>query len=395
MTETKPTILAVDDEPANLDVLIGLLNDQYRVKVATNGENALKLATASQPPDLVLLDILMPDMNGIEVCRSLKGHQHLRDVPVIFISSLEQVDDKIQAFTSGGVDYVTKPFQPEELLARVNTHLTLRKVQQQLEEHNSHLDDLVRRKSHELAEAHDRLALVARTKGEFLKIISHELRTPANGILGVADIIIESCSDSEDVIALKPCFEESRERMESFLDDSLLLAEVDFSQKDFKTAAVPLRGLLDDAFKVATAFAADRDVRIGAMPVSDADVEGDAELFSMSLTALLKTAAAFSDSGQEVTVRCIDETTTISLVIEATGKPLDEAVLAGFFDLSSSARNGSRAEVLGLKPIVAERVVSLYGGHVELRNRDANGIALNVAMKKSLPQPPVEVIDPE
>ena len=384
MTETKPTILAVDDEPANLDVMIGLLNDQYRVKVATNGANAMKLATSGEPPDLVLLDILMPDMDGIEVCRAMKEHPQLRDVPVIFISSLEEVVDKIQAFTSGGVDYVTKPFQPEELLARVNTHLTLRKMQRQLEEHNNHLDELVRRKSRELAEAHDRLDLVSRTKGEFLKLISHELRTPANGVLGIADIIIESCPDNEEVISLRPFFKESQERMLSVLEDALLLAEVDFSQDDFKSAPVALEMILAEAFGEAAEFANEHEVRIGEIPVCDTDVDGDERLFRMSLTALLKTAVVFSTPGEEVVVRCIDGETTATLIMETTGKTLDEEIINGFFDLSSSARSSTPAEVLGLRPVVADRVVSLYGGFVQLRNHDDTGIVLNVTMKKSL-----------
>ncbi len=383
--ETRPTILAVDDAPANLDVLIGLLSDQYRVKVATNGELAVKLATTGQPPDLILLDILMPQMDGIEVCRMLKEHPQLRDVPVIFISSLENVDDKVKAFTSGGVDYVTKPFQPDELLARVSTHLTLRKVQQQLEEHNNQLDELVRSKSRELARAHDRLALVARTKGEFLKLISHELRTPANGILGIADIVMNSCPDNEDVIALKPYFDESRERMESVIEDSLLLAEVDFSQKEFKTVPVSLQAILADASRAVSGFAGEREVRIGAIPMCNTDVEGDQELFRMALTTLVRTAVALNAAGEEVRFRCIDETNTLTLVIEAAGKPLDEKAMAGFFDLSSSARCSTRVEALGLKPIVAERVVSLYGGSVQLRNQDAGTIALDVVLKKAFP----------
>jgi len=394
MTERKPIILAVDDEPSNLDILIGLLNDQYRVKVATNGENALKVATTGQPPDLILLDILMPNMDGIEVCRSLKEYRHLQDVPIIFISSLEDVKDKIKAFTSGGVDYVTKPFQPEELLARVKTHLTLRKVQQQLEAHNNQLDQLVRLKSRELAEAHDRLALVGQTKGEFLKLISHELRTPANGILGVADLIIQSCSESEEVIALRPYFEESRERMESVLDDSLLLAEMDFSLKEFKTIPVSLYKLLADVLIEASEFAVEQDVKIGTMPVCEGDVEGDEDLFKMSLAALVKTAVVFSASKEEVAVRCIEGATTITLVIESTGKPLDEEIIEGFFDLSSSVRSGTWAEVLGLKPVVAERVIALYGGFVQLHNLDTKGIALNVTMKKSLPAEDDDMVDP-
>ncbi|MEX0332390.1 MAG: response regulator [Puniceicoccaceae bacterium] len=384
MTDKKPTILAVDDEPANLDVLIGLLKDQYRVKVATNGANALKLATTSEPPDLVLLDILMPEMTGIEVCRAMKEFSQLKDVPVIFISSLEEVMDKVQAFTSGGVDYVTKPFQPEELLARVSTHLTLRKMQKQLEEHNNHLDELVRRKSRELAEAHDRLDLVSRTKGEFLKLISHELRTPANGVLGIADIIMESCPDNEEISSLRPFFKESQERMLSVLEDALLLAEVDFSQDDFKAAPVSLEMILAEAFGEAVEFAIEHDVQIGDIPLCDTDVDGDEKLFRMSLTALLKTAVIFSAPNEEVVVRCIDGDTTASLIMEVTGKTLDDDIIAGFFDLSSSTRSSTPAEVLGLRPVVADRVVSLYGGFVQLRNHDDSGIVLNVTMKKSL-----------
>jgi K+-sensing histidine kinase KdpD len=115
----------------------------------------------------------------------------------------------------------------------------------------------------------------------------------------------------------------------------------------------------------------------------------------MSLAALLKTAVVFSAPGEEVTVRCIDANTTITLVMEATGKTLDEEIIAAFFDLSSSARNGTRAEVLGLKPVVAERVISLYGGFVQMLNRNADGIAVSVTMKKALPAEPVEVVDSE
>lgn len=382
--ETKPVILAVDDEPANLDVAVGLLNDRYRVKVATSGEQALKVASSGSPPDLVLLDILMPGLDGIEVCRKLKEFDQLRDVPVIFISSLEDVTDKVKAFTSGGIDYVTKPFQPEELLARVDTHLTLRRVQKELEEHNNHLDELVRKKSRELAEAHDRLALVARTKGEFLKLISHELRTPANGILGVAEVVIKSCSESEDVIALRPYFEESRDRMISVLDDSLLLAEVDFSQKDFKTVPVSFGEMLVEAFRTTSDFALEQKVEIGRPPLSEAAVDGDRGLFTTSLTAMLMTAVVFTDSGQALTIICSEETDTVTLTLEPAGKQLNEKTIEGFFDLSSSVRSSTRAEILGLKPVVAERVFSLYGGSVHLQNQEGKGTVIQIKLKKSV-----------
>ncbi|MBT3289762.1 MAG: response regulator, partial [Victivallales bacterium] len=105
MTTERETILIVDDTPENLDILVGILKNGYRLKVATGGREALELA-AAMPPDLVLLDIMMPEMDGFEVCRRLKAKRGTGDVPVIFVSALDRVEDKILAFTKGGVDYV-------------------------------------------------------------------------------------------------------------------------------------------------------------------------------------------------------------------------------------------------------------------------------------------------
>lgn len=120
----KQTILAVDDTPENLDILKGLLTPDYIVKAAINGETALKVAT-SQPPDLILLDIMMPEMDGYEVCRCLKANPITAKIPVIFVTAMSDVTDEKQGFSVGAVDYVTKPVQPEIIKARVRTHLAL------------------------------------------------------------------------------------------------------------------------------------------------------------------------------------------------------------------------------------------------------------------------------
>ncbi len=132
-------ILIVDDTPENLTVLRQMLAEQnYMVRPAINGEIAIKAVNTS-PPDLILLDIRMPGMDGYEVCKQLKSEEKTRRVPVIFISALYELDDKIKAFSLGGVDYITKPFQAEEVLARVKTHLTLRSLQKSLEDKNAQL----------------------------------------------------------------------------------------------------------------------------------------------------------------------------------------------------------------------------------------------------------------
>ena len=133
------SILAVDDAAANLQVLAGMLKDRgYRVRPVPSGKLAL-LAARRDPPDLILLDINMPDMNGFAVCEQLKADDRLRGIPVIFISALTEPLDKVRAFATGGVDYITKPFQMEELHARVETHLNLRRLQVELEACNARL----------------------------------------------------------------------------------------------------------------------------------------------------------------------------------------------------------------------------------------------------------------
>ena len=147
------SILVVDDTPANLTLLSRMLGERgYRVRPVPSGNLALK-AAASDPPDLVLLDISMPEMDGYEVCRLMKEDPRLRDVPVIFISALTETEDKVKAFRHGGVDYVTKPFQIEEVEARVDAHLRLRSAQAEIMRYNRYLERLVDEKVKEISES--------------------------------------------------------------------------------------------------------------------------------------------------------------------------------------------------------------------------------------------------
>jgi sigma-B regulation protein RsbU (phosphoserine phosphatase) len=140
MSSERPAVLGdlllVDDMPANLRLLSQMLSERgYRVRAVTSGSRALAAAGAA-PPDLILLDIKMPQLDGYEVCKRLKEEPQTRDIPIIFLSALDQTEDKVKAFAAGGVDYITKPFQMEEVLARVQTHLALRALQKQLQDAN-------------------------------------------------------------------------------------------------------------------------------------------------------------------------------------------------------------------------------------------------------------------
>ena len=134
-------ILIVDDTPANLELLTEILKAEgYKVRPVTSGGAALK-AAKSLPPDLILLDILMPNMNGYEVCKQLGGDEALADIPVIFLSALADMEDKVRGLRGGGNDYITKPFQAEEVLARIEVHLKLRRQQKELKTENHRLKE--------------------------------------------------------------------------------------------------------------------------------------------------------------------------------------------------------------------------------------------------------------
>ncbi|MCZ6633349.1 MAG: response regulator [bacterium] len=146
----KENILIVDDTPANLRLLSSLLSESgFKARGVPNGPLALKAADLD-PPNLIMLDITMPDMDGYEVCRRLKEKENTRDIPIIFISALDRVEDKVNAFKVGGVDYITKPFQVEEVLARVQNHLTLQRLRKELQDTNNNLERIVEERTQEI-----------------------------------------------------------------------------------------------------------------------------------------------------------------------------------------------------------------------------------------------------
>lgn len=152
---SKPVILVVDDTPDNLALMSGLLKDEYAVKVANQGEKALRIAGGDPAPDLILLDIMMPGMDGYEVCRRLKGDARTRDIPVIFLTAKSEASDETLGLSLGAVDYITKPISPPIVLARVKTHLSVKKMGDALRDQNVYLEAEVERRTAEVVAIQD------------------------------------------------------------------------------------------------------------------------------------------------------------------------------------------------------------------------------------------------
>jgi putative two-component system response regulator len=157
MTEAiaKPTILVVDDTPDNIDLLCAVLENDYRTKIAVNGERALKIANGDAKPDLILLDIMMPGMSGYDVCRALKANAATRDIPVIFVTAMSEVVDEQLGLSLGAADYITKPISAPIVLARIKTQLSMKRVHDFLKDHNHFLEEEVERRTREVQALQD------------------------------------------------------------------------------------------------------------------------------------------------------------------------------------------------------------------------------------------------
>lgn len=207
-------ILVVDDTPANLRLLAGILNEQgYKARPVPNGELALS-AARGMPPDLILLDIMMPEMNGYQVCEQLKADPRTCDIPVIFISAIDDVLDKVKAFAVGGVDYITKPFQMEEVLVRIKTHLAMCQLQNKLKHKNEELTVTLaqlRETQNQLVHSEKMAAL-----GQLIAGIAHEINTPLGAIRSSIGNITNFLENNLETL---PVFfkQLSAERQEEFL----------------------------------------------------------------------------------------------------------------------------------------------------------------------------------
>jgi putative two-component system response regulator len=155
LVEDRETILVVDDTPENLTLMSALLKDIYRLKIANNGERALKIAQGKQQPDLILLDIMMPGLSGYDVCRKLKEDPLTKDIPVIFLTAMTSIADEEKGFELGAVDYITKPISPPIVLARVKTHLRLKASTDYLKNNNAFLEQEVRNRMKEISAIQD------------------------------------------------------------------------------------------------------------------------------------------------------------------------------------------------------------------------------------------------
>ena len=224
-------ILIVDDTPENIDIMANALNPLYKCVAALNGVRALKIAESASPPDLILLDIMMPDMDGYEVCRRLKSNEASADIPVIFVTAKSGVEDEAMGFELGAVDYITKPISPPIVLARVRTHLELQRARQVLQKQNQ-----------ELIEA-------ARLQEDVDNIMRHDLKGPLTSVIGMPQLVKYSVKLEPFVEQALNSIEEAGYMMLNMINLSLDLLKMERGIYVFKPKPVDLVKLVPKIIK--------------------------------------------------------------------------------------------------------------------------------------------------
>lgn len=378
----KKTILIVDDAAENLDVLIELLRDRYRLKPARSGDKALRIALSDDRPDLILLDIVMPGMDGVEVCRRLKDDPATRDVPVLFLSALSDATAKVQAFASGGVDYILKPFEPAEVLARIETHLALRQLQIDLESKNSQLEEGRRL----LARARDEADAASRAKTDFLNMMSHEMRTPLSAIIGYCEMLLEDArtEGAEERAADIERVSESARRILGLLNDVLDLAKVEAGRLETCLQEVSIESLIREIQNTAEVLGRPNRNRIEVQTTTGiGSLTTDRQRLQQILLNLVSNACKFTRQGTiriEVERRSVDGFDWIAFAVTDTGIGMNSEELDRAFEEFGQAGSTTSRDFggTGLGLPLSRRLAELLGCRIEARSRPGEGSRFEV-----------------
>ncbi|OLP20359.1 hypothetical protein BST81_01090 [Leptolyngbya sp. 'hensonii'] len=413
-TSAKDIVLIIDDKPDNLRLLSDLLAEQqYQVRQALRGDVALKAAQLS-PPDLILLDIMLPGMNGYEVCRQLKADARTQEIPIIFLSAKDDELDKVKAFSVGGSDYIAKPFQAIEVLARVEHHLQISRLQRQLQERNQQLqaqntllqqeiydrviaetalqtlnqelEAKVEERTLQLKAALEKEQQLNELKSKLLSTLSHEFRTPLASISMSTELIQERLSQAIGDWGNKQLQRiiENIQRLTQVLNNATLLALIDSHSLEIHPVSVNLFEFCAKLLKgypkrvLNTLHSLEL---VESQPSSPVLVTADAFLLEHLLMNLIHNAVRYSPGGGPILLRvgCEDGQAVLQVRDSGIGIPEDEQ--GKIFDRFYRADNansipGTPGAGLGLA--VAWEVAQLLQGTLGVASGAGQGTTVTV-----------------
>jgi two-component system sensor histidine kinase/response regulator len=368
-----PIVLVVDDTPANLGLVVECLEGKsLRVAIARDGDEALRRAELVLP-DLILLDVMMPGLDGFETCRQLKAMDKTRDIPVIFMTSLTQTDEKIKGFRAGAVDYVTKPLQMEEMAARVNTHLKLRALQKLQEEQNALLQKEVKTRQ----QAEEALIEVVNGVRNVSNAIAHDLRTPLTELrsrLEVLTLTLRRKGNEETLPELEVALSDVDHVIRIF-NALLRLAEIDAGVRRSGFLPSDLGTIVSDAVEFYQPLAELRGVALSLKCEENLMAVGDPLLLAQAIGNLIDNALKFARDGGEIKLAAArhGDMITVSVADDGPGIPDMEKPKVTERFYRGDASRGTPGVGLGLALVKA--VATLHRGSLDLADNRPGLIA--------------------
>lgn len=325
-----PLILIVDDIPKNLQLLSSILNSEgFQIAFASSGVQALSVVGITKP-DLILLDIMMPDMDGFEVCRRIKSNESLVDIPIIFLTGRIEPEDLAQGFQLGAVDYILKPFNTTELLSRVRTHIELKFARDRLRDYNN-----------QLTEYQNELQQTIAAKDKFFSIISHDLRGPFSGFIGLSELLrvdIETM-DRDEIVQIATSMNNGAKRLFNLLENLLEWANAQLGRIHYKPTKLDFHVVVEKIIQLNSNTAGEKKIKLSNLIQPDTNVIADYNMINTVVRNLLSNALKFTPSGGEIKIDSQDVNGSYEILVKDTGVGMDEATISKLFRIDTKISN--------------------------------------------------------
>ncbi len=366
----KPVVLLVDDQPRNLQLLgNALFKNGYDVALAGSGQEALDIIRES-PPDLVLLDVMMPGMDGFEVCRRLKAADFAPNLEVIFVTAKSQNDDILEGFSVGGVDYITKPIQLPEVLARVSSQISLKFAR----------DDL------RLANAE--LSRVIETQQRFLSILSHDVRAPLGGLDG----LLQECSSEadalskDDLVDMVRTAHDSSRRLVAFFEDALVWARTEVGGGGEQAEIFSMRDMVDSVRSLLLPLFEKKKISLEVEFPAGAAARTLPNAFATVLRNLLSNAVKFSPAGSAVRLVAEESDGKWVVSVEDRGVGMTQEQVKALFDAASrrTTLGTNKEKGAGVGLILCQSLIERMGGVLEVRSEKGRGSRFSFSVPQYL-----------
>jgi signal transduction histidine kinase len=356
------TILVVDDNPTNIELLLIYLHEKkYRILVTRDGPNAIKRA-AIVKPDLILLDIMMPGMNGLETCEHLKEKPETREIPIIFMTALADIDTKLKGFDLGAVDYITKPFQKAEVCARIQTHLTIQEQKAKLAQLNA-------------------------SKDRFFSIVSHDMKGAFGSLLSFTQYVSRSFDDwsREDLKRLIYEMSSSAEKNYKLLENFLEWSKSQMGATPFQPSKILIEYIIVQAIQVFQEQADAKNIKINYDFDSEHYIQADPQMLATVFRNLISNAIKFSNPAGTVSVTCIEKNDQLEISIADNGCGMEQKNIDNLFCMDKKCHTvgtaGEKGTGLGL--LLCKDLLDKHNGQIKVTSQKDQGTTFIICLPKN------------